>query len=199
MEKLLQLRKEKKARKPTFRRQDIQKKARVTRTGWRKPKGSDSKMRLHFKGYKRTVSTGYGAPSAVRGMHSSGLMPVLVLNLEQLALIDTKKEGAIIASVIGLRKKILIINKCKELKIKILNLKNADEYIKNKVAKKEETKKAKKEKESRKKETIKKAEEKLPEKKQAETENSGEEITPAEEEKEKKKELDRLLTKKDSL
>ncbi|MEM2047773.1 MAG: eL32 family ribosomal protein, partial [Candidatus Jordarchaeales archaeon] len=45
---------------------------------WRKPKGKDSKMRLRVKGWPKTVRVGYGSPKRTKGLHSSGLKPILI-------------------------------------------------------------------------------------------------------------------------
>ena len=65
-ENLLQLRKRIKAKKPNFVRQDSHKQKEVKKK-WRKPKGMQSKMRLKKKGYRKSVSIGYGSPKKVNG------------------------------------------------------------------------------------------------------------------------------------
>lgn len=190
MEKLLALRKEKKAKKPKFVRQDSHKKPRLQKSGWRKPKGQDSNMRVGNKGYRRTVSSGYRAPAEVRGLSGEGLITVVVSTEKDLEKLDSKKEGVIIASSVGLRKKILIINKCKELKLKILNLKDPEEYVKGKESQRKAAKKTKDEAKEKK------------ELKKKETEKSKKKASPAKtktEDNKEKKELDKILTKKDSM
>ncbi|MFN4046736.1 MAG: eL32 family ribosomal protein, partial [Acidilobaceae archaeon] len=54
------------------------------RDSWRRPKGNDSKMRLEIKGYPPRVKIGYRTPRALRGLHPSGLKPVVVRSLKDL-------------------------------------------------------------------------------------------------------------------
>jgi large subunit ribosomal protein L32e len=124
MADLLALRKQIKSRKPHFSRQDVLKKDRLEDT-WRKPKGMHSKMRHHKKGYSAYVETGWGSPVEVKGLHKSGLRPVIVNNMGQVAAIDAKKEGAVIASHVGNRLKVQLIEALAKKNVRILNIKNA--------------------------------------------------------------------------
>jgi len=76
---LLKIRLEKKRKKPEFLRQNWFRLKRLGRK-WRAPKGKQSKLRRHFFGKGHIPSIGYGSPSAVRGLHPSGLQEVLVLS-----------------------------------------------------------------------------------------------------------------------
>jgi len=187
---LLKLRKAIKTRKPNFVRQDSHKKAEI-KERWRSSRGLQSKMRLHRKGYRKSPSKGYRSPAAVRGLHTSGLIPVNASSQKDLEIIDTKKEGAIIAKAVGIKKKISLVKYAKEKGIKILNIKDVDNFLaeidkklKDKKAKKEERKK---EKEAKKKEGKEKKKEKLSEK-----------LTEEEKKEQEKKEKDRLLTQKEA-
>lgn len=189
---LLKLRKKIKARKPNFVRQDAHKKGEI-KEKWRRPKGLQSKMRLHKKGYRRSPSMGYRSPRAVRGLHSSGLIPVIVSSKKELENIDEKSQGAIIAKAVSMKKKIELVNYAKEKGIIILNIKDIDKFLakvdeklKEKKTKKEERKKEK-EKKEKKKEAKPKEEEKLAEK-----------LTEEKEKEQEKKERDKLLTKKEA-
>ncbi len=124
MTDLLSLRKQIKSRKPHFARQDVLKKSRLDDT-WRKPKGMHSKMRHHKKGYSAYVETGWGSPVEVKGLHKSGLKPVVVNNIGQVATIDAKTEGAVIASHVGNRLKVALIEALLKKNVKILNIKDA--------------------------------------------------------------------------
>jgi large subunit ribosomal protein L32e len=113
---LLDARAARKATKPNFVRQNAGHKIRVG-TKYRKPKGYQSKMRLH-KGYANPMpSPGYRAPAAVRGTNPEGLFPVLVGNVAQLEAVDTKTQCAVIISTVGAAKKITILNKAIELNV----------------------------------------------------------------------------------
>ena len=120
--KLLKIRKERKSRKPVFLRYLWWKFPKFkNQYAWRKPKGNDNKMRLHWKGYPAVVSIGYGAPKEVRGLHPSGFEPVIVYNVKELEKIDPRKQAIYIAHTVGLKKRLEIIRKAQELGIRVLN------------------------------------------------------------------------------
>lgn len=198
MKALLEQRMRTKARKPEFRRQDSHKKGRLA-AAWRKPKGSDSKMRRNIRGYLRSPNVGWGSPNTVKGMTKDGLMPVIVSNQKECEKLDPKKDVAVISAHTGKRKRLGIIKWLSDNKIKILNIKDPQKYIKNveealKKAK-EEKEKAKKEKEKKKKEKEKAAEEKKKEE-EPEEKVEGEEATE-EKKKEETKEKEKIITKKE--
>mgnify|MGYP001610090029 CR=1 FL=1 len=82
MERLLDIRKELKGRKPTFIRQDTQKRKKLS-LKWRKPKGIHSKIRHQFRGKMRLPSPGFKSPIKVKGLHSSGLKIVRVFSVDE--------------------------------------------------------------------------------------------------------------------
>jgi LSU ribosomal protein L32E len=117
---LLELRKRVKSRKPEFVRQESWRYKRV-KESWRKPKGIDSHMRLQIKGWPPIVKVGYRGPKAARYLHPSGYRDVLIHNIKELTMLDPSKDAARIASTVGARKRALILQKAKELGIKVLN------------------------------------------------------------------------------
>lgn len=123
---LLKVRETIKSRKPSFTRQDAHKRNEIKNTGWRRPKGLHSKMREHRRGYKIGISIGWKSPTAVRGMHPSGLHGVLVYRTEDLTGLDPKTQGAIIASTVGSRKRLAILTAAKGKQITILNFKDSE-------------------------------------------------------------------------
>jgi large subunit ribosomal protein L32e len=127
-EKMLSLRKKIKAKKPTFLRQEADKISKLRNT-WRKPKGSDSKMRKKFRCKRKLPSLGYSSPRLVRGLNSKGLEDVLIHNISELHGID-KKSQAIIVAKIGKKKKIEILKLCKEKELVVSNVKDIDAYMK---------------------------------------------------------------------
>lgn len=193
MERLLEVRKIQKKRKPKFIRQDAHKKVRLGGEKWRKPKGSDSKMRVGLKGYRKSVSVGYKSPAAVKGFSRKGLEIVHVARKEDLANVDAKKQGIIISAQTGMKKRIEILTEVIKAKISVINIKDAQKYLdtlNDKFAKNKESKvKAKQEKEKKQKVAEKKPSKKE-EKASAETATSDEEKKQA-----AKKEKDKLLTK----
>lgn len=88
---------------------------------WRRPKGSHSKLKVQEKSKGAMPNVGYGAPKNLRGLHPSGFKEILVHNLRDLEKIGKEKEAGKISSKIGKKKRKLILEKAKELGIKILN------------------------------------------------------------------------------
>ena len=78
-------------------------------------------MKIRKKGKGFMPSVGYGAPKELRGLHPSGFREVLIQNLNDLEKIDREKEAGRISHRIGKKKRKLILERAKELNIKILN------------------------------------------------------------------------------
>ena len=184
IEKLLEIKKWIKKKKPKFKRRNYGKKKRLS-DSWRKPRGWQNKQRIQKKGKPARVEPGYGSPRIVKGLtRREGLRKVLIRNIKELGRIDKEKEGIVIASSIGLRKKIEIWKKAEELGIIIIEptKKQLEEMLKRH----EEEKKKRAEKRARKaKAREKKAKEEKEEKREEENKEK-----KLEEEKEK------ILTKK---
>ncbi len=109
IEKMLELRKKIKSKKPVFYRHLWWKKPKFANDPkWRKPKGLDNKMRLKLKGYPPIVQVGYRGPALVRGLHPTGLEPVVVYSTTDLEKLNPGKHIIYIASTVGLRKRIVL-------------------------------------------------------------------------------------------
>ncbi len=104
--------------KPKFKRPDSHKKKKLS-SSWRRPRGLHNKARRQIKGKGPLVKIGYGSPRAVRGMHPSGCQEVLVHHPGELEGI-TEGQAVRIAHV-GKRKHSLIVERARELGLKILN------------------------------------------------------------------------------
>ncbi|NMJ86633.1 MAG: 50S ribosomal protein L32e [Thaumarchaeota archaeon] len=117
---LLELRSRVKAHMPDFVRQETWRYKRV-KPNWRKPRGIDSKMRKQKKGWPKLVKIGYRGPKVARYLHPSGYYDKLIHNINELNLLDPKKDAARIAANIGKKKRKEIIEKAKSLKLKVLN------------------------------------------------------------------------------
>jgi large subunit ribosomal protein L32e len=88
---------------------------------YRKPKGKTSKRRRYEARKPAMPSIGYRTPRNLRGLHPSGYQDVLVKNIAELEDLDPSTQAGRISSTVGTRKKITMLEKARELKIKILN------------------------------------------------------------------------------
>ena len=138
VKKLLEIRSTKKASKPRFIRQKAGHKVEVG-TKYRKPRGYHSKMRLKHKGKGLMPSAGYRAPKLIRGTNESGLNEVLIYSVSDLSKV-TKTDVVVVASSVGRRNKIAILEKAVELKLNV-NV-DASATIKDLKAEFEESKKS---------------------------------------------------------
>ncbi|WP_321211677.1 50S ribosomal protein L32e [Methanothermobacter sp. DP] len=103
-----------------FKRQEY---ARYKKLGekWRRPRGKTSKMRRYEKGKPAMPAIGYRKPRDQRGLHPSGYEDILVSSMRELEELDPENQAARIASTVGARKKTLMLEKARELGIKVLN------------------------------------------------------------------------------
>jgi large subunit ribosomal protein L32e len=86
---------------------------------WRRARGKSNKLRLGRAGYPVVPKVGFKTSKKEAGL-VQGLIPKLVHNLRELESLG-KNEGAILARI-GAKKKLELIKKADEMKIKILNL-----------------------------------------------------------------------------
>ena len=120
--RLLRLRLEMSNKRPKFTRMNIWYLKRLD-DSWRNPAHSlDNKIRLQKKGYPPKVKIGYRGPKAVRGLHPSGFVEVLVSNPAQLEGLDPRVHAVRIAATVGRRKRGEIIKRARELGLRVLNL-----------------------------------------------------------------------------
>ncbi|MCX8194181.1 MAG: hypothetical protein N3G19_02350 [Candidatus Pacearchaeota archaeon] len=150
-ERLIELRKELKRKKPEFVRKDSFKKIKLgklqkKKRKWRRPKGRHSKIREKRKGYMRQPSIGWSSPKEIKGT-IAGFIPRLIHNANELDLL--KRDEIAIVGKVGRKKKIEIANVAIAKKITLFNL-NAKKFIEK--IRLEEKKKIEKKKEERKKE-----------------------------------------------
>jgi large subunit ribosomal protein L32e len=125
MKKIVQL----KRRKPSFVRVEQHRYKRLKRT-WRRPKGHHGRIKKLLSYHKGAApKVGYGTPLKFRELHPSGYVGVLVYNVTELEKINPQIQAAIIAKV-GRKNKILIVEKAIEKKIKILNLRKPEDWLK---------------------------------------------------------------------
>ena len=127
--------------------------------GWRRPRGLHNKRRLHRKGHAKWPSPGFGSSSENFGK-IKGLIKVRVFNISDLEKLDSKKNIIEIASTVGTKKRLQILEKAKQFKIVGINdiQKNLIEKREKFEKRKQETEKKKEEKEKTKKELEEKEE-----------------------------------------
>ncbi len=86
---------------------------------WRRPRGKSNKMRLGRAGYPAVPKVGFKTPKS-EAHRVQGLIPKVVHNLKEIESLG--KENAAILARVGAKKKLEMIKKAEELKIKIINL-----------------------------------------------------------------------------
>jgi len=139
--------------KPKFIQQDTNRKKSL-KLKWKTPRGIHSKLRLNKAGHRKKPSQGYRPPRDKRFL-VSGMKVNIVNNIHDLG--NIKEGAALLSSGIGAKKKLQILSKAKDLKIKVLNVKNIDEYINSAKEKFEKRKQEKKSKQLDKKKSKEKA------------------------------------------
>jgi large subunit ribosomal protein L32e len=86
---------------------------------WRKPRGIDNKKRIRVAAHGKSPRIGYKNSPEVRFRHPSGNVEVIVHNPAQLE--GLKDVVVRIAGQVGNRKRIAVIARANELKLRILN------------------------------------------------------------------------------
>ncbi len=87
---------------------------------WRKPRGTHNKKRMKFKFMGAAPKVGYRNEAGSRGMHSSGMKEVLVNNARELE--GLKDVVVRVASGVGAKKRKVIAEKAKTLKLRLVNI-----------------------------------------------------------------------------
>ena len=88
---------------------------------WRMPHGKHSKLRSHKKAKGFLPRHGYGSPKEVKYLHPSGFEEKIVYNTRDVMSINPEKQACRIASSVGTKKRLDIMKKAGEMKIKVLN------------------------------------------------------------------------------
>ncbi|MFH1409847.1 MAG: eL32 family ribosomal protein [Nanoarchaeota archaeon] len=190
------------AKRPVFRTQDSHKKRRVS-TKWRRPRGLHNKVRLSKMGYGVKVKPGYRSPVKDR-YKKEGKLLVRVNNVQMLNEM-TSDQKIIIASAVGLKKRVEIVKEAQKKNIMISGMKDPAVFL-TKVEdglkrKKESKEKRLKEKEKKQKEKESKAKEKEAKEKEEKSEKAEEkeDLIDKINKDEEKKEKEKVLTKKDAM
>lgn len=130
MSDALSTRKQIKSKKPVFKATDAHKIKRLKRNGYKKGRGYHNKQRLSKRGFRFNIRVGYKSPIAVRHTTPQGLYPVLVHTVAQLESLDPKTQAVIVASNVGGRKKLAIVEAATKQKLTIMNVKDAAAFAK---------------------------------------------------------------------
>lgn len=204
--RLLEIRRAAKRRKPLFVVKESHYKGGRIKKRWRWANGCHSKVRQQHSGRPAVPTPGYGSPRAVYGLDRCGLEIVLVCNVNDLAKLDAKTEGALISSGVGARKRVALLTYALERKIKILNVKDVagsrDKITESVAARAKKRKSRRAVKLSKQEEKKQKAAEKEKKDKEEAKKSSGEEsvedkIALAEEKKKEEQEVaEKTITKK---
>jgi large subunit ribosomal protein L32e len=185
MKKLLEIKKSIARKRPKFVRDESYKRKEVG-PSWRRPRGQCSKVRRCKAGHMSMVKNGYRGPKAVRFALLSGLVPVRVSTLSDLESLDKTLHTVIIASQVGIRKKMILLDACAKKGLSCNNIKNPQQFIDDiKKAKADKKANATKKKEAEAKEKPKKKK------------TVDKEVAPEETEEGEKKKLDKLLSKRE--
>ena len=110
-----------KKKQPAFRRQEWFRYKRLSRTGWKKPRGDDSSQRKNRKYRSPMVRIGYGKITDARGLHPSGFEEVLVSAAGDLDGLDPERQAVRISASVGNRKRATIHDRADDLGLRILN------------------------------------------------------------------------------
>ena len=122
----LNMRSEQSKKQPKFRRQEWFRYRRLSKTGYRKPRGDDSSMRKNRKYRSPMARVGYGKVAAARGLHPSGFEEVLVHKADHLDGLDPERQAVRIGSSVGNRKRSRIHERADELGLRVLNRRQID-------------------------------------------------------------------------
>ena len=122
----LKMRSEQRKKQPKFRRQEWFRYRRLSKTGYRKPRGDDSSMRKNRKYRSPMARVGYGKVAAARGLHPSGFEEVLVHKADHLDGLDPERQAVRIGSSVGNRKRSRIHERADELGLRVLNRRQID-------------------------------------------------------------------------
>ena len=127
--KLLAQKKKMNKHRQIFLRSDYHFRMKVHDHYWRCPRGYHNKVRRGEAGKGRMVQMGFRSPLELRGINLQGLRVVRVETFEQLKKINPMEEIAVVASNLGLKKKVQFAKYIAEKNIKSVNIKDAKKFI----------------------------------------------------------------------
>jgi len=124
--RILRIAQRKKKHMPQFRHEQAHRWTRVS-DSWRKVRGIDSSTREKKKGRIAMVSSGYRTPKAVRNLHPSLFVEVMVYRPSEVEDLDPEVHAVRIASAVGSRKKQEILAAADAKLLRVLNPGRGDE------------------------------------------------------------------------
>ncbi|MFP4401880.1 MAG: eL32 family ribosomal protein [Candidatus Nanoarchaeia archaeon] len=130
-EEKLQTRRAIKKRKPTFLRRQAHQFAKLKKVdAWRRPKGMGNKSRRNRRGHIGMLKVGYGSPREIKGTNRDGYFEVIISNMKDLELIDTKTQVGVLSHTLGKKKRLDVLRVAQKKNITISNVKDIATYIK---------------------------------------------------------------------
>lgn len=120
--RLLRIRKHKQQKNPSFARFESWRYKKLSKSGWRKQRGIDNKTRRKTKTGVKSPKVGYRGPKDIRGLHPSGLEDVRIMHIHELDPLDPEIHGIRVASRLGARKRVELIDIARERGFKVLNV-----------------------------------------------------------------------------
>jgi len=96
---------------------------RISRTGWRKPKGIDNPVRRRWTGARPMPKIGYGTNKKYRHMMPNGFRKFRVNNVQELEmlLMHNRRFAAEIAHNVSVRNRKSIVERALQLNVKVVN------------------------------------------------------------------------------
>jgi large subunit ribosomal protein L32e len=107
--------------RPTFRHDQWFRYKKLSRLGWRKPRGARNKIAVDMVYRGRRPVIGYRGPVLARGLHSSGFAEVMVHNAKDLEGIDPATQAARIGHGVGAQKRKVILAAAEKKGVRVLN------------------------------------------------------------------------------
>ncbi|NWF96697.1 MAG: 50S ribosomal protein L32e [Candidatus Thorarchaeota archaeon] len=118
--RLWRITQEKKKRQPAFRHEQAHRWRRI-KNSWRKVRGIDNLAREKRKGRIALVNPGYRKPVAVRAVHPSGYIEVLVSRPTDIDGLDPMRYAVRIDGHVGVKKRQEIIKRSEAASLRVLN------------------------------------------------------------------------------
>lgn len=106
--------------RPKFVREESWRYKRV-KSAWRSPRGKTSRVRRSKEGWPPVVKIGYSRPTAIRGIHPSGLREIMIYRPIDLEKLNPKTDAARIGHTVGENKRLLIRDEAERKGIHLLN------------------------------------------------------------------------------